>query len=42
MATTRGEAHNIEEGYAAGCNEYITKPLSRAELAEKLRGVLDD
>jgi CheY-like chemotaxis protein len=42
MATTRGEAHNIEEGFAAGCNDYVTKPLNHTEVAEKLRGLLDD
>jgi CheY-like chemotaxis protein len=42
MATTRGEAHNIDEGFAAGCNDYVTKPLNHTEVAEKLRGLLDD
>jgi CheY-like chemotaxis protein len=42
MATTRGEAHNIEEGFAAGCNDYVTKPLNHTEVAEKLRGLLED
>ena len=42
MATTRGEAHNIEEGFAAGCNDYVTKPLNHTEVAEKLRGLLEE
>lgn len=42
MATTRGEAHNIEEGFSAGCNDYVTKPLNHTEVAEKLRGLLED
>ncbi len=37
MVTTRGEANNVEEGYAAGCNEYITKPFESAELIVRLR-----
>jgi CheY-like chemotaxis protein len=42
MATTRGESHNIKEGFAAGCNDYVTKPLNHTEVAEKLSGLLDD
>jgi CheY-like chemotaxis protein len=42
MATTRGEAHNIEEGFAAGCNDYVTKPLNHTEMAEKLAGLLEE
>ena len=42
MATTRGESHNIEEGFAAGCNDYVTKPLNHTEVAEKLRGLLEE
>ena len=42
MATTRGEAHNVEEGFAAGCNDYVTKPLNHTEVAEKLRGLLEE
>jgi CheY-like chemotaxis protein len=42
MATTRGEPRNIEEGYAAGCTDYVTKPLNRGELARKLRELLSE
>jgi CheY-like chemotaxis protein len=37
MVTTRGEPNNVEEGYAAGCTEYITKPFDSVELVAKLR-----
>ncbi len=36
MMTTRGEPANVEEGYAAGCTDYITKPVNNAELLAKV------
>ena len=40
MVTTRGEPENVEQGYAAGCNEYITKPFDSVELLAKLETYL--
>lgn len=40
MVTTRGEAVNVETGYAAGCTAYVTKPFSAPELLTKLKGYL--
>jgi DNA-binding response OmpR family regulator len=40
MVTTRGEEHNIENGYKAGCTDYVTKPIDGAELLSKLRAYL--
>jgi CheY-like chemotaxis protein len=40
MVTTRGEEENVEAGYAAGCNDYITKPINGVELLTKLQNVL--
>ena len=40
MVTTRGEEHNIETGYQAGCTDYITKPIDGIELLSKLRNYL--
>ena len=40
MVTTRGEMAHVLEGYQSGCNEYITKPVDRAELLEKVRSYL--
>jgi two-component system alkaline phosphatase synthesis response regulator PhoP len=40
MVTTRGEMQNVLEGYESGCNEYITKPVDRAELLTKVRSYL--
>lgn len=42
MVTTRGEDQNEKEGYAAGCNGYIHKPLKGSELIEKLRSILGE
>lgn len=41
MVTTRGEMANVLEGYESGCNEYITKPVDRAELLTKVRSYLN-
>jgi DNA-binding response OmpR family regulator len=40
MVTTRGEMNHVMEGYEHGCNEYITKPVDRAELLMKVRSYL--
>ena len=40
MVTTRGEEENISEGYEAGCTDYLTKPIDKHELLEKMRDLL--
>src|SRR5574337_563176 len=40
LVTTRGEARNVETGFASGCNDYVTKPLNGVELIEKIRGLI--
>jgi DNA-binding response OmpR family regulator len=40
MVTTRAEMDNVMEGFESGCNEYITKPIDRAELLTKVRSYL--
>ncbi len=40
MVTTRGEPVNVEQGYAAGCTDYITKPIDGVELLTKVRACL--
>ena len=42
MVTTRGEAENVETGYATGCNDYVTKPIDSLELLTKIRSHLAD
>jgi DNA-binding response OmpR family regulator len=41
MVTTRGEAENLEAGYAGGCNDYVTKPFDSTELITKVRSCLE-
>ncbi len=42
MVTTRGEAPNVEAGFASGCNDYVTKPIDGLELLTKLRDLLGE
>ena len=40
MVTTRGELESVETGYAAGCTDYVTKPINGLELLTKVRSCL--
>jgi DNA-binding response OmpR family regulator len=40
MVTTRGEAANVEAGWANGCTDYVTKPINTIELLAKVRNFL--
>lgn len=40
MVTTHSEMENVLAGFEAGCNEYLTKPLERAEYLTKVRSYL--
>lgn len=40
LVTTRGERVMVEEGFASGCNDYVTKPINGLELLSKLRDQL--
>lgn len=42
MVTTRGEAANVETGWANGCTDYVTKPINAVELLAKVRSILDE
>ena len=42
MVTTRGEVQNMENGFASGCNDYVTKPINATELLTKLRNFLEN
>jgi CheY-like chemotaxis protein len=37
LVTTRGEAANVETGFASGCSDYVTKPINGVELLAKVR-----
>ena len=40
LVTTRGEAPNVERGYASGASEYVTKPIDGNELLAKVKSCL--
>ena len=40
--TTRGEEQFVQEGYASGCCDYLTKPANDAELLELLKAYLGE
>jgi CheY-like chemotaxis protein len=40
LVTTRGEAQNVETGFATGCSDYVTKPIDGVELLAKVRDQL--
>lgn len=42
MCTTRGEASKVEDGYKAGCNDYVTKPFNSIELLGKIKNFLGE
>lgn len=42
MVTTRSEMENVEEGFASGCSDYITKPVNGTELLTKLRCLMGE
>jgi DNA-binding response OmpR family regulator len=40
ILSTRGEAKNMESGFASGCTDYLTKPIDRVELLAKIDSLL--
>jgi DNA-binding response OmpR family regulator len=42
MVTTRGEPESVERGYAAGCSDYVTKPIDGMELLAKVKDLLGE
>jgi CheY-like chemotaxis protein len=42
LLTTRGEESYVQEGYASGCSDYLTKPVNDAELLDLLRAYLGE
>lgn len=41
MVTTKGDEAMVAEAYAAGCDDFITKPIARVELLEKVQSHLE-
>lgn len=41
MLTARGDEHEVLRGFASGADDYVTKPFSFAQLAARIRAVLD-
>ena len=42
LLTTRGEEQYVQEGYASGCSDYLTKPVNDAELIDLLQAYLGE
>jgi CheY-like chemotaxis protein len=40
LVTTRGEPANAEEGWEAGCSDFLTKPIDPEELLTKVKSCL--
>jgi DNA-binding response OmpR family regulator len=42
LIPTRGEEEYVAQGFAAGCNDYVTKPVNATELVAKVRALLGE
>ena len=40
LVTTRGEPANVEDGWEAGCSDFLTKPIDPEELLTKVKSCL--
>jgi CheY-like chemotaxis protein len=40
IVTTKGETEKVEAAFTAGCNDYLTKPINRLNLLEKINEFL--
>jgi CheY-like chemotaxis protein len=40
MVTTKSEYERVKEAFAAGCGDYITKPINKSELIGKLKDLM--
>ncbi|MCL4818728.1 MAG: response regulator [Vicinamibacteria bacterium] len=41
MVTTRGEGAYVEEAFASGCSDFVTKPIDALELLTKVRSLVN-
>jgi len=37
LLTMRGEEHNVQQGYASGCSDFLTKPVNEQKLTAVIR-----
>jgi len=37
IVTTKGDSERISAAFAAGCNDYVTKPINKLELVTKIK-----
>lgn len=42
LLTTRSEEQYVQEGYASGCSDYLTKPVNDTELLDLLKAYLGE
>lgn len=40
MVTTKSEYERVKEAFAAGCDDYITKPIDKTELIGKMKDLM--
>jgi two-component system alkaline phosphatase synthesis response regulator PhoP len=40
IVTTKSEYGKVKEAFAAGCDDYVTKPINRVELLSKMSELL--
>ena len=40
MVTTKSEYAKVKEAFAAGCDDYVTKPINKDELVTKVEELL--
>ncbi len=42
MVTTRGNEESVKTAFDSGCNEYVTKPINKVDLLNKIRSLLGE
>ncbi len=40
MVTTKSEYERVKEAFAAGCDDYVTKPIDKTELLGKMKDLM--
>jgi CheY-like chemotaxis protein len=42
VVTTKGDPALVEQAFAAGCRDYVTKPVDKVELLTKIKNLLPE